>query len=153
MRQVGAAPVIDTLPYTPQTGTAAGWQDYSVDLQRVTWTRLQSTGVDAPGFAVPVLVPPRPGRRWELQVEGFVRLGVSQAGTIYIGVQTAGLGGVSGGKLFTTPGEDLVPIMQRLPVTGGEQVYFSLFATGAGVTTATLIPNPLPYWQVREVRA
>lgn len=139
--------------YSARTMEAAYWPEYSVALERFTWTRLQKDGVDQPGLVVPALPPARPGRRWEAQIEGFLRLGATKPGTVYVGIQATTMGGVSGGKLFTAAGDDLIPVIQRLPVGGGEKIYFSLYATAEGGSTIFITPNPFPYLLIREVMA
>lgn len=145
--------VLEDPQYAQRTMQADYWPDYVITLERFVWTRLQKGGADQPGLKVPALPAARPGRRWEAQIEGFLRLGVTRPGTVYVGIQTGGMGGVSGGKLFTGAGDDLVPIMQRRPVTGGETIYFSLYTSADGGDTITIIPNPFPYLLIREVLA
>lgn len=149
----GRVKTLEGPQYAQRTMQAEYWPDYNVEIQESTWYRLQKDGADLPGLTVPALLPPRPGRRWEAQVEGFLRVGVHKPGTVYVGIQTGGMGGVSGGKLFTGAGDDLIPIMQRLPIGGSEKIFFSIYTTAEGGDFLTIIPNPYPYLLVREVMA
>ena len=146
---------LDTLEdpaYSARTLQAEYWPEYAIEVGQYIWTRLQKDGVNLPSLQVPLLPPARPGHRWEAQVEGFVRVRTTKRGTVYIGVQTGPvMAAVSGGKFFVEGGEDLIPVMQRLPVSGGEEVNFSIYSSADGGDTLTIVPNPFPYLLVREV--
>ncbi|GAA5513662.1 hypothetical protein Dcar01_02406 [Deinococcus carri] len=141
--------------YSSRTLSSDYWPEYAIRADENVWTRLQRGGASAPPLQVPPLPLARPGHKWEAQIEGFLRLRTTKRGTVYVGIQLngAGMGSVSGGKLFTEGGDDLLPIMQRLPVNGGETIYFSVYSQAAGGDTLTIIPNPYPYLLVREVVA
>lgn len=146
---------LDTLEdpaHSARTSQAEHWLEYKIEVVQYTWTHLQKDGVNLPSLQVPLLPPPRPGHRWEVQVEGFLRVGTTKGGTVYIGIQIGpGMGGVSGGKYFVEGGDDLIPVMQRRSVFGGEEINFSIFSGADGGDTLTIIPNPYPYLLVREV--
>lgn len=157
-QEVDLAPLdarLDTLEdpaHSARTLQAEYWPEYAIEVDQNTWTRLQKDGVNLPSLQVPLLPPPRPGHRWEAQVEGFLRVGTTKGGTVYVGIQIGpGMGGVSGGKFFVEGGADLLPIMQRLAVQGGESIYFSAYSQAPAGDTLTIIPNPFPYLLVREV--
>ena len=132
---------------------AAWWTEYKITLQQYVFSIAQSGGANTPRFVIPALPPARPGRRWEAQIEGFLRLRVTKPGTVYVSIAVGGVGNVSGGKQFTAPGEDLIPIMQRTFVSGGEEIVFSIYTAADGGDTVTVVPNPYPYLLLREVKA
>ncbi|KQR37717.1 hypothetical protein [Deinococcus sp. Leaf326] len=139
--------------YSPITLSTNGWETFVVNLEPTTWKIARGLdGEMTPTYIVPTLLPAQEGHRWEVQVEGFIRLQVGKPGTVYVGIQCAGLGGVSGGKFFPVAGEDLVPIMQRIPVNSGDRVYFSLYTLAAGGDDILVLPNPNPSIMLRQVR-